>query len=135
MYHAKKTAYKNYIREIYNRINEELKKKNNFLTIASQNIKHVDYHLSLTTKEVKIFKADPQKTEEKEEGYLRNKLKEKLRLRKIEDEDSSIDRIKMKLIAMRKEEEFERKEFNEKMQKLTKAKTQREEKLKQILQK
>jgi hypothetical protein len=125
VYHAKKTAYKNYIREIYNRINEELKKKNNFLTIASQNIKHVDYHLSLTTKEVKIFKADSQKTEEKEESYLKSKLKEKLRLRKVEDDSSSIEKIKMKLISMKKEEELERKEFDEKMQKLTKAKTQR----------
>lgn len=74
---------------------------------------------------MKIFKADSQKTEEKEESYLKSKLKEKLRLGKIEDDESSIDKIKMKLIAMKKEEEFERKEFSEKMQKLTKAKTQR----------
>lgn len=74
---------------------------------------------------MKIFKGDSQKTEEKEDSYLKNKLKEKLRLRRVEDETNSIERIKMKLVAMKKEEELDRKEFNEKMLKLTKAKTQR----------
>ena len=74
---------------------------------------------------MKIFKGDSQKTEEKEDSYLKNKLKEKLRLRRVEDETNSIERIKMKLVEMKKEEELDRKEFNEKMLKLTKAKTQR----------
>lgn len=57
VYQAKKQAYHHYIREIYCKINEELKKKNSFLTVTS-NGRHVDCSLSLTAKELRPLKSD-----------------------------------------------------------------------------
>ena len=39
IYHLKKNAYKNYIREIYQKINDELKKKNSYFSIVTTQMK------------------------------------------------------------------------------------------------
>ena len=53
IYHLKKNAYKNYIKEIYFKINEELKKKNSYFNIVTSNLHQLSYGDALTTKEVK----------------------------------------------------------------------------------
>lgn len=53
IYQIKKNAYKNYVREIYQKINDELRKKNNFLCVATQNLKQLDYSNIIVAKEVK----------------------------------------------------------------------------------
>jgi hypothetical protein len=98
VYESKKNAYRQYIREIYTRINEELKKKNTFLTVAHTG-RHVDCSLSLTAKELrpphhtdgkersaallkeKSERLERERVERGEEGELRRKLAvEKVRL-------------------------------------------------------
>lgn len=53
IYNIKKNAYKNYVREIYHKINEELRKKNTYFTLVNHGIKQVNYTDALITKEVK----------------------------------------------------------------------------------
>lgn len=53
IYHLKKNAYKNYIREVYLKINEELKRKNSYFNITTQNIHPFSYTDVLVTKEFK----------------------------------------------------------------------------------
>jgi hypothetical protein len=65
VYQSKKNAYRHYIKEIYTRINEELRKKNSFLTVTHSN-RIVDCSLSLTAKELRPLRSDGVSLESKE---------------------------------------------------------------------
>ena len=51
IYHLRKNAYKNYIKEIYLKINEELRKKNSYFNIVTHaNMQPPNYTEALVTK-------------------------------------------------------------------------------------
>ena len=80
IFNLRKNAYKNYIREIYIKINEELKKKNTYFNIVPHNMQIHNYSDALTTKEVKpsiMF-------EENDAPEVRQKIKDKLKLHKLQ---------------------------------------------------
>ncbi len=94
----KKNAYKNYIREIYQKINDELKKKNSYFTLVTQNIKQINYSDAIITKEVKPIS----KYDQNEDSNIKKKLRERLKLEKLHEETSSLEKIKQKLFVIKK---------------------------------
>jgi len=76
-----------------------LRKKNTFLTIASQNIKHIDYSQALITREIKPARVV---NAEKDESDLKKRVREKLRLERLQEKTASLEKIKQKIVYKRK---------------------------------